>query len=621
MLMKIQYITEKNANHKGVVFATGTPVSNSMTEMYVMQKYLQADYLKRKGLEAFDSWIACYGTIERSAELSPTGQWRMKTRCAKFNNVPELMKDFRRIADIQTRDTIKLPLPELKNGKPTICISKPSAEQKAYMLECADRADAVHKKEVPPTVDNMLCITNDGKMCALDMRLVDPEAEDNPDSKINMAVENILTKWEETKKDRLTQAVFLDRSTPSEEFNLYDDIKQKLIRGGVPDSEIAYIHEAKTDTQKLALFDKVNRGDIRIILGSTEKMGAGTNMQQRLCALHHIDVPWRPSDIEQREGRILRQGNRCKEVEIFRYVTEETFDSYSWQTIETKQKYIAQIMTDKPMGRSVEDLDEASLSYAEIKMLATGDPRIKEQLELQNRVTILKSKKSQFDKEQLYARDKLEFEYPQKLQEAEKLTKLIADEVEYAKDYPKPENFSVTIGGEVYKSREDAGKAVKAIRNECMDTLTKRKDNVPICKYRGFDISLHWTDGNLLESGYGSYQVQTKHKTAFQTSFGVANEDVFNNIDGALDIVLQARFEAHSDKLKEARSNIAEAKKMVNETFPLLDEYIEKSKKLQDLTVQLQLNDRRDMDDLIVADEPEKENTVKTSTVKTKPKR
>ena len=604
MLMKIQYITEKNASHKGVVFATGTPVSNSMTEMYVMQKYLQSDYLERKGLQAFDSWIACYGKIERSAELGPTGQWRMKTRCGKFNNVPELLKDFKRIADVQTRDMLNLPVPELKNGKPTICISKPSDEQKAYILECADRAEAVHKKMVPPNVDNMLCITNDGKMCALDYRLIDPSAEDRPDSKVNMAVENILEKWEETKADKLTQAVFLDKSTPSKEFNLYDDIKQKLIKGGIPESEIAFIHDAKNDAQKLALFDKVNAGEVRVILGSTEKMGAGTNMQKLLCAEHHIDVPWRPSDIEQREGRILRQGNTNKEVEIFRYVTEETFDSYSWQTIETKQKYISQVMTDKPMGRSIDDLDEAALSYAEIKMLATGDTRIKEQLELQNRVAVLKSKKAQFEADQIAARDNLAFAYPKKLKEQSEITALIDSEVEYRNQHPVPEQFKVTIAGTEYTDRAEAGKAVKDVRTKQLSTLGSNKADVPLCDYRGFKVSLHWVDGTLGSSGYSCYQINIRHKTEFQTGFGVAHEDVFNYIDNALDEKLDKRHKTHHERLETIERNIELATEIVAKKFPLLDEYNEKNKRLTDLTNDLQLNDRSDTSSLFFDEEP-----------------
>ena len=605
MFMKIQYITEKNANHKGVVFATGTPVSNSMTEMYVMQKYLQSDYLEKKGLQAFDSWIACYGKIERSAELGPTGQWRMKTRCGKFNNVPELLKDFKRIADVQTRDMLDLPVPKLKNGKPTICISKPSEEQKAYILECADRAEAVHKKEVAPNVDNMLCITNDGKMCALDYRLIDPNAEDRPDSKVNMAVENILEKWEETKADKLTQAVFLDKSTPSKEFNLYDDIKQKLIKGGIPESEIAFIHDAKNDTQKLALFDKVNSGEVRVILGSTEKMGAGTNMQKLLCAEHHIDVPWRPSDIEQREGRILRQGNTNKEVEIFRYVTEETFDSYSWQTIETKQKYISQVMTDKPMGRSIDDLDEAALSYAEIKMLATGDTRIKEQLELQNRVTMLKSQKAQFEANQISARDNLAFVYPKQLKEQSEITALIDSEVEYRNQHPISEQFKVTIAGTEYTDRAEAGKAVKTLRMEQLTTLGNNKAiDVPVCDYRGFKVSLHWCDGTLGANGYSCFQINTRHKTEFQTGFGVAHEDVFNYIDNALDEKLDKRCSEHHKRLDTIERNITLAKETINQKFPLLDEYNEKNKRLIDLTNELQLNDRSDMSSLFFDDEP-----------------
>ena len=412
--MKIQYIKEKqNGLDRGIVFATGTPISNSLTEMYVMKKYLEPDYLREKGLQHFDSWVADFAEVTTNIELSPTGNsWRAKKRCSTFKNLPELMSIYRRVADIQTAETLKLPVPKLKNGKYTICLTKPSEEQKLFIFDCGERAEEVHQKRVDPSKDNMLKITNDGKMCALDMRLVDPTVEDNPDSKVNMAVNNIFNKWEETKDDSLTQVVFLDRSTPSKGFNLYDDIKSKLIALGVPEEEIKFIHDAKNDKEKVKLFEDVNEGRVRILIGSTEKMGAGTNIQKKLCALHHIDVPWRPSDIEQREGRILRQGNDCKEVEIFRYATEGTFDSYSWQTIEYKQKFISQVMTNKPLGRSIDDVDEAALNYAEIKSLATGDPRIKRQLELSTQVDNLRREKAEFEADRMRAREEITFTIP-----------------------------------------------------------------------------------------------------------------------------------------------------------------------------------------------------------------
>ena len=355
--------------------ATGTPISNSIVEMYTMQRYLQLSYLAEKGVQYFDSWVGNFGKIQTTIELSPTGtSYRAKKRCASFNNLPELQQMFRRCTDVKTAEMLQLPVPELKDGKYSIYITTPTEEQEEYIRECGDRADAVHNREVDPSEDNMLKITNDGKMCALDYRLIDPNAEDNPDSKINIAIENIFNKYQETMDNKGTQVVFLDRSTPDpNKFNLYDDIKNKLVNMGIPENEIAFIHNAKNDNQKLKMFDDVNKGNIRIILGSTEKMGAGTNIQERLCALHHIDVPWRPSDIEQREGRILRKGNTNDEVEIFRYVTKGTFDSYSWQTIENKQKFISQAMVDSVSGRSIDDVDSAALSYAEIKTLGYYD--------------------------------------------------------------------------------------------------------------------------------------------------------------------------------------------------------------------------------------------------------
>ena len=380
MLMKIRYLNEINGGERGVIYATGTPISNSVVEMYTMQRYLQPSYLASKGVQHFDSWVGNFGKIQTTVELSPTGtSYRAKKRCSNFNNVPELQQMFRRCADVKTAETLNLDIPKLKDGKYSIYVTEPSEEQKEFIFECGERAEEVHLGHVDPSEDNMLKITNDGKMCALDYRLIDENAEDNPDSKINVAIQNIYNKYKESDDSLGTQIVFLDRSTPDKnKFNLYDDIRNKLVDMGIPKEEIAFIHEAKNDSQKLKMFENVNNGKIRIILGSTDKMGAGTNIQERLCALHHLDVPWRPSDIEQREGRILRKGNRNDEVEIFRYVTKGTFDSYSWQTIETKQKFISQVMIDNIGGRSVDDVDNAALSYAEIKTLAVNDPRIKE---------------------------------------------------------------------------------------------------------------------------------------------------------------------------------------------------------------------------------------------------
>ena len=590
LLLKIQYIKEKqNGLDRGIVFATGTPISNSLTEMYVMKKYLEPDYLREKGLQHFDSWVADFAEVTTNIELSPTGNsWRAKKRCSTFKNLPELMSIYRRVADIQTAETLKLPVPKLKNGKYTICLTKPSEEQKLFIFDCGERAEEVHQKRVDPSKDNMLKITNDGKMCALDMRLVDPTVEDNPDSKVNMAVNNIFNKWEETKDDSLTQVVFLDRSTPSKGFNLYDDIKSKLIALGVPEEEIKFIHDAKNDKEKVKLFEDVNEGRVRILIGSTEKMGAGTNIQKKLCALHHIDVPWRPSDIEQREGRILRQGNDCKEVEIFRYATEGTFDSYSWQTIEYKQKFISQVMTNKPLGRSIDDVDEAALNYAEIKSLATGDPRIKRQLELSTQVDNLRREKAEFEADRMKAREEITFTIPTQIKRAEKFIEIFDNAVEYSKQYPRSENFCVEIVDNKITDREEAGKAVKALRK------VGGEEPIDVCDYRGFKIQIQYSS----LGGYGSFKTIVSHENAtLFTSLGVSNTDVFDNIDNAIDVDMPQLLSKHKEELKIAQKNMQKSKEIAEREFPKLKEYQEKREELNKLTSEIGLNDNSgDMD-------------------------
>ena len=372
LFMKCRYMDELTDNN-GIIFATGTPISNSMTEMYTMQRYLQYDTLRSKGLQHFDAWASTFGETITAIELAPEGTgYRAKTRFARFYNLPELISMFKQVADVQTADMLKLPVPEAEYHNEVI---KPSKFQKDMVASFSERAEKVRNGMVDATVDNMLKITNDGRKLALDQRLTDDLLPDDPKSKVNLCLDNIHRIWESSSEQKSTQLVFCDLSTPHGDgkFNVYDDLKAKLIRMGVPEAEIAFIHDAKTEAQKAALFTNVRAGNVRILLGSTAKMGAGTNVQKRLIAEHHLDIPWRPSDIEQREGRILRQGNENSRVQIYRYVTENTFDSYMWQTIENKQRFISQIMTSKSPVRSCEDVDETALSYAEIKALATGN--------------------------------------------------------------------------------------------------------------------------------------------------------------------------------------------------------------------------------------------------------
>ncbi|WP_300939792.1 helicase-related protein, partial [Bacteroides acidifaciens] len=389
MFAKCQYMDELTGG-KGITFATGTPISNSMTELYTNMRYLQYNTLQRLGLGHFDSWAASFGETISAIELSPEGTgYRAKTRFAKFFNLPELIALFKESADIQTSDMLKLPVPEADYEN---IVLKPSEYQQEMVQSLADRAEAVRDRKVDPSRDNMLKITNDGRKLALDQRLINDMLPDEENSKATTCVEKAFAIWEQTKEQKSAQLIFCDLFTPKEDgtFNVYEDIRDKLMAKGVPEHEIAFIHNANTETRKAELFAKVRSGQVRFLLGSTAKMGAGTNVQDRLIALHHLDVPWRPSDIEQQEGRILRQGNMNDKVKIFRYVTEGTFDSYSWQLIENKQKFIGQIMTSKSPVRSCEDIDEAALSYAEVKALATGNPYIKEKMDLDIQVSKLK---------------------------------------------------------------------------------------------------------------------------------------------------------------------------------------------------------------------------------------
>ncbi len=386
MFMKTRYIRELTGGR--VVFATGTPISNTMAEMYTMLRYLAPDLLKERGVEHFDAWAANFAEAVTALELAPDGSgYRMHTRFAKFINLPELLSMFHAFSDVQTADMLNLPRPQIAGGKPQVAAAPTGEELKRYIKTLTERAERLRTQRVDPSVDNMLKITGDGRKAALDMRLVDPFADPAPDTKITRAVYRIAAKWRDTRDTRLTQLVFCDLSTPDpKRFNVYDELRSRLIASGIPDKEIAFIHDAESDAEKMKLFTDVNAGRVRILIGSTEKMGAGTNVQKRLAALHHLDAPWRPRDIEQREGRILRQGNTNAEVEIHRYVTEGSFDAYMWQTLETKARFIQQVMSGQTSVRTAEDLEGGALTYAEIKAIASGNPAVMEKVKIDTEI-------------------------------------------------------------------------------------------------------------------------------------------------------------------------------------------------------------------------------------------
>ena len=487
MYMKIQYLLKKNKG-KGVVFATGTPVSNSMAELYTMQRYLQPQTLKEMGLENFDDWASTFGEVVASFELAPDGSgYRIKNRFSKFYNIPELMNMFREVADIQTPDMLNLQRPDLKNGEPTIVVSEPSRELKNFIAELAERSEEIKRGNVNPKVDNMLKITSEGKKAALDMRLIDEAYDDLEHSKINKVVESTYKIWKDTEEQKGTQLIFCDMSTPtniSGKYDVYNDIKNKLMELGIPEQEIEFIHNADTDNKKSILFKNVRAGNVRVLLGSTSKMGAGTNVQDRLVALHHIDVPWRPSDVEQREGRILRQGNMNKVVDIRRYVTKESFDAYSWQLIETKQKFISQIYRGDTSIREIGDMDNNALSYAQIKAIASGNPLILEKHKVDNEVQKLQDRERNYRATKFRLEDKISKVIPESIKISENKIARLEHAKARIQEIEDKENCNIKFNGKLFTTYKDAGAEIL----EMADKYAEKEKEYFIGNYRGFDI-------------------------------------------------------------------------------------------------------------------------------------
>ncbi len=585
MYMKCRYMDEITAS-KGVVFATGTPVSNSMTELYTMQRYLQYDDLKKHGLEHFDAWASTFGETQTAMELSPEGTgYRVKTRFSKFYNLPELMSMFREVADIQTADMLNLPTPEAEFH---VIKTMPSEEQKEILTSLAERADKVRSNQVEPTEDNMLNITNDGKKLALDQRLINPLLPDNPDSKVNACIKNVFSIWEASEETKSTQLIFSDMSTPKGdgEFNIYDDIREKLTEMGIPKKEIAFIHEANTDKQKEELFAKVRKGEVRILLGSTQKMGSGTNVQNKLIALHDLDVPWRPADLEQRAGRIVRQGNENEKVNIFRYVTENTFDSYLWQTIENKQKFISQIMTSKTPVRAAEDVDESSLNYAEIKALATGNPLIKEKMDLDNQVTKLKMLEVNFKSNKYSLEDKVTKTYPKEIQKNENLIERMKSDIGNVEPRPQgEENFtSITINGEKIKDKKLAGeKLLEAIKS------VNISEGKVIGEYRNFEIEVAY---NFFANQYTfSLNGEAKH---FGT-LGTSADGNITRLDNVLDRMPE-RLAQQENKLITTKEQLANAKEELKKPFAQEQELQDKVLRLAELNKLLEMGEVEELE-------------------------
>ena len=583
MFMKCQYLDELTGG-KGVTFATGTPVSNSMVELYTIMRYLQYDTIQKMGLGHFDSWAAAFGETVTAIELSPEGTgYRAKTRFARFFNLPELISLFKESADIQTADMLNLPVPEAEYINEVL---KPSEIQQDMVSAFADRAEAVRSGLVEPTVDNMLKITNDGRKCALDQRLLNDMLPDEADSKVNRCAKNAYDIWEETAEKKSTQLIFCDLSTPKNDgtFNVYDDIREKLVEKGIPREEIAFIHEAGTEAKKAELFAKVRAGQVRILLGSTPKLGAGTNIQDRLIALHHLDCPWKPSDLEQQEGRILRQGNQNEKVKIFRYVTENTFDAYMWQILENKQKFISQIMTSKSPVRACEDVDDAALSYAEIKALATGNPYIREKMDLDIQVSKLKLMKANHTSQKYHLETDIAKNYPVQIAaQKEQIAGLRADReaVKPILEEKEKDNFSMMIGGKTYTDRKEAGTAILAA---CAG-LKAVKSNGQIGEFYGFSLNASY------DSFYQTYKLTIKRQCSYQIEIG---KDVLGNLQRISNALtgIEKRLTEAEQKMENLLSQLATAQEEVEKPFPKEAELTEKMERLAELNSLLNMDEK-----------------------------
>lgn len=604
MFNKCQYLDEITGG-KGITFATGTPVSNSMTELYTMQRYLQYGKLKRMGLGHFDSWASTFGEVVTSIELAPEGTgYRAKSRFARFYNIPELMSMFKEIADIKTADQLELPVPEAEYET---VVLKPSEYQKEIVASLGERAEVIRDGGVDSSVDNMLKVTNDGRKLALDQRLVDPVLPDDGDSKIRACVEKSFAIWKETAPKRSSQIIFCDLSTPKGDgtFNVYDDLKKKLIAKGVPEAEIAFIHDANTEAKKTELFSKVKSGQVRFLLGSTAKMGAGTNVQDRLIALHHLDVGWKPSDLEQREGRIIRQGNMNKKVHIYRYVTEGTFDSYMWQLIESKQKFISQIMTSKSPVRSCEDVDDTALSYAEVKALATGNPAIKEKMALDVEISKLKLLKANFVSSHYRLEDDIAKLYPKKIAELEARAKAYGMDVVYwtgAREAAR-KKFSMEVGGKVYTDKKEAGRALL----ETCRGLNKAEGFADVGNYQGFRI----------QAGFlalpKEFHLLLKRNSVSEMRLGADAQGNIERINNLLE-KLPKELQETERELENVKSQLENAKRETRKAFPKEAELGRMMERLSELNALLNMDGKEEpgeesghLEEVLPADNREEE--------------
>lgn len=594
MYNKCRYMDEITGG-KGITFATGTPVSNSMTELYTIQRYLQYDRLQEMELGMFDNWASAFGETVTALELSPEGSgYRMKTRFANFFNLPELMSVFQEVADIQTADMLRLPVPEAEYEN---IVLPASEEQKEILESLSERADRVRNREVDPSEDNMLKITTDGRKLALDQRLINDMLPDTENNKVSACAEKCFEIWKETKEQRSAQLIFCDSSTPKKDgtFNVYDALKEKLMQKGVPEQEIAFIHDANTDVQKAKLFTKVRSGQVRFLLGSTSKMGAGTNVQDKLIALHHLDVPWRPADIEQQEGRILRQGNQNEKVKIFRYITENTFDAYSWQLIENKQKFIGQIMTSKSPVRSCQDVDEAALSYAEVKALATGNPKIKEKMDLDIQVTKLKMLKANYESNLFRLQDAIAVEYPQQIAKYEELNAAYEADIAHL-DTAMNTPFSMEIHGITYDNEKTAG---EILVQACTKMKKEHTDAADIGTFKGFKMKVSYS---LFDN---SFYVKLTRESSVTVE---VKKDPVRNIERILTALrkMPGQKDVAEERLEGARQQLVQAKEEVNKPFEKENELRSVQERLTKINTELDMKPKEEPKKMIKKEELKK---------------
>ncbi|MCR5121432.1 MAG: DEAD/DEAH box helicase family protein [Ruminococcus sp.] len=610
LYMKCRYLDEKTGN-RGTILATGTPLTNSLTELHVMMRYLEHDLLKAKGLDHFDSFIGAFGVKETDWELSPAGKgFKLRTRIPKFTGVPEIQALFKQVADVRTADTLKLNVPDCDIQ---VVESEPTLLQQDLVDELADRAEAVQNGNVEPTVDNLLKITSDGRKVGLDPRLVDPTLEDDPGTKLNKCVENVVRIHSETAEQRSTQIIFCDLGVPGKgtqesgkgeedeeisaadrdsleevcDFCVYNDIRDKLIAKGVPKEEIAYIHDAKTEKQKDELFAKVRSGEVRVLIGSTAKMGTGTNVQKKLIAVHDLDIPWRPADLEQRAGRIIRQGNENKNVSIFRYVTKGTFDAYSYQILEKKQRFISQIMTSKSPARRIEDVDQQALTFSEIKTLCTGDERIREKLSLENEVKTLSTLVNDHKNTVYEMQDRIAA-FPEREQKIKDSISAYSADLTYVKALPRDENgkpaLNITIGGKSFESRKDMAAAI----NKAYLSITSADSPVKIGKFQGLDMYLTANSQSnfaMIARATITIEGHIDHRIDIDDPSSVGTVQRLEN--AMSEKALESRIDIRKSNLDRLRTDLAEAEKIVSQPFPQQDELSAKQSRLKTLTEQL----------------------------------